>query len=328
MPNGQVAKPNEPYPTIDPVRLSTAIENLLQNMTGMKITINKRRVQKSLKPKIDRLRSLLQESNLADLWKLDEDERKRLFVRFISTYLRIIFDLPKEQDPIELMISGVSNFFEADKDYTFLKNTRYNEYKERLFMIVRIIYSDNQKLRSVKFLSRSIPAKELFETSQQALGLSKTADFLQKDHKRLTEAIVRKYISAYHDLCAYMEKITQLFVAIQGILKGNNVKLSEIKKYNTSNNVKALKSDARFRGLVTPFNITVWNACKHPGVFIEPSTKRVMFTDNQESVSWKYETLKQQACELYATLHVCSHFENALNLYTTKMLLSSEGFKG
>ena len=62
---------------VDPGRLSDAVEEWFQNITGMKISINKR-VQKSLGQKIGRLRSLFQEWNLAELWKLGENERLSL----------------------------------------------------------------------------------------------------------------------------------------------------------------------------------------------------------------------------------------------------------
>ena len=42
------------------------------------------------------------------------------------------------------------------------------------------------------------------------------------------------------------------------------VSLSKIKKYNTNNNIQRLKADRKFRALLTPFNIVVWNGSRHP----------------------------------------------------------------
>jgi hypothetical protein len=88
------------------------------------------------------------------------------------------------------------------------------------------------------------------------------------DPKHLTEIIVRKYISAYRDTGTFMEKMVRPLVAVQEILKNKDVSLSEIKKYNTSNNIQRLKADRKFQALLTPFNIVVWNGNRHPGVFI------------------------------------------------------------
>jgi len=54
-----------------------------------------------------------------------------------------------------------------------------------------------------------------------------------------------------------------------------------------------------------------------------PGARKVKFTDNQKSVTWKYETLKQQTCELYATTYILSHFVDSLNLYMMQNLLKS-----
>jgi hypothetical protein len=131
------------------------------------------------------------------------------------------------------------------------------KYKELLFDLIAAICSDANKFRSVKVLLRSIPAEEFFETSQHALSLSYMVNFLQKDHKRLNEPIIRKYVSAYRDFGDHMEKIIRILVAIKEILEGNSVKFSDIKKYNTNNHVGRLKSDSKFRGLLTPFNVVV-----------------------------------------------------------------------
>lgn len=137
----------------------------------------------------------------------------------MSSYLKIIYNLPNGQDPIDFLISSVSNFFEANKKYTFLQNTKYSKYKEHLFNIIEIIYSDTTRFQAVKNLSRSIPAEESFETTQYALSLHNTIIYLHKNHKRLNAGTIRKYISAYRDLGVYMEKTVRILVAIQEILK-------------------------------------------------------------------------------------------------------------
>jgi hypothetical protein len=299
----------------DPDRLIDLMQEWVQNLTGLPIKINKRRAKKSIIRKFNSLRSLFLESKLTDLSRLNEDERRRLIENFRTAYLRIIFDLPDEQDPLELLVYNLTNFFEVDKKYTFLKSTKYSEYRTCLFLIVGKIYSDTTKFDSVRRLLQSGSAEELFETSQLAIRLSGVPNLLQKDLKRLTEATVRKYISAYRDMGAYMEKMVRILMSIQKILRGENAKLSEIRKYNTRNNVGELRTDSLFKKLLTPFNVDVWNASKHPGVFIMPGYKKIKFTDNQKSVTWKYETLKQETCELYAVMHVLSHLGNALNLY-------------
>lgn len=292
----------------DPDRLVDLMQEWVQNFTGLPIKINKKRARNSITRKLDSLRSLFQESKLSDLWRLNEDERTRRIENFNTEYLRIIFDLPGGLDPLELLASNLTNFFEADKKYAFFKSTKYSEYRICLFSIVDKIYSYTMKFDSVKRLLKSGSAEEVFETSQLALKLSLVADLLEKDRKPLTEATVRKYISAYRDMGAYIEKTVRILISIQKILRDENVKLSEIRKYNTRNNVEKLRTDSLFKKLLTPFNVDVWNAIKHHGVFVMPSYKKIKFTDNQKSVTWKYETLKQQT-------HILSHLGNALNLY-------------
>jgi hypothetical protein len=307
----------------DPDRLVELMQERVQNLTGLPIKINKRRAKKSIIRKSDSLRSLFQESKLADLWRLNDDERRRRIENFRTAYLRIIFDLPHEQDPLELLVSSLTNFFEADKKYTFLKSTKYSEYRTCLFLLVEKIYSDATKFDSIRRLLQSGSAEDLFETSQLAIKLSRVANLLQKDRQRLTEGTVEKYISAYRDIGAYFEKIVRILMSIPKILRGENAKLFEIRKYNTRNNVESLRTDSLFKKLLTPFNVDVWNASKHSGVIIMPSYRKIKFTDNKKSVTWKYETLKQQTCELYAAVHVLSHLGNALNLYWLQKHLSN-----
>ncbi len=311
---GQKLRSNKEF-SLDPDLLVDSVQELVQNLTGRSIRINKRKARKSIIRKLNSIRSLFQELKLVELWRLSEDERRRRMENFTTTYLRIIFDLPNEQDPLELLTSSLTSFFEADKNHAFLKNTKYTEYKTCLFMIVDNIYSDITKFDSIKTLLQSGSAEEIFKTSQLALKLSLVANFIQKDRKRFAEANISKYISAYGDMGAYMEKMVRILISIQYILKGEDAKLLEIKKYNTSNNVEKLRANSLFRKLLSPFNVGVWNATKHSGVFIMPSYRKIKFTDNKKSVTWKYETLKQQTFELYAAIYVLSHLGDALNLY-------------
>jgi hypothetical protein len=231
----------------------------------------KRMTQKLLGLKIERLRSLFQERKLAELWKLNENERKKRFVDFMNV---------STEDSIKRCI-----------------NRRF--YQE--------VYQQKSFLRL-----------SLLSVFPACLGyLRRIINVLQR------LLLGRKYISAYRDTGAFMERMVRPLVAIQEILKGKNISLSEIKKYKTSNNIQRLKADRKFRTLLSPFNIVVWNGSRHPGVVIMPSTREVKFTDNQKSVTWKYETLKKQTCELYATTYILSHFADSLNLYIMQNLLKS-----
>jgi hypothetical protein len=305
---------------IDPVRFIAAVEEWLQNATGMKVRVSKRKAQKILIQRQKRLRSLLQKANLTGLMELDEKERKIRFLDFMTKYLSIIFNIPEALNPLEILKSSVSNFFEEDKRFAFLQNTHYQKYKKLLFNLVERLYQDLEKYQSFKVLSRGLSAEQFFEISQHALSLSNTVMFLARDHRRLNGSVVRKYVAVYRDLGTYMEKIVRILVAVQGILRGKHVALSEINKFNTNNNVEKLKADPYFRGLLSPFNVAVWNACRHARFRTQPSTKEVKFVDNQKSMRWSYSTLKQQTCELYAAISILSHLENALNLYAIQKL--------
>lgn len=121
-----------------------------------------------------------------------------------------------------------------------------------------------------------------------------------------------------------MEKAVRILVAMEKILGGETVTYSDIKKFNTGNYVAHLKSKRIFKPLVSIFNVTVYNATRHPvgGQMIEATSNKVDFMDNQETVSWKYETLIRQTRDLYSLVYLLSHFEDFLNSYKIKRLLS------
>jgi len=78
--------------------------------------------------------------------------------------------------------------------------------------------------------------------------------------------------------------------------------------------------------LVHSFNITVHNALRHAvgGKLVQPSLKKVRFTDNQNSVSWTYKTLVRQTRDLYVLVYLLSHFDNLLHNYVIKKLMNGK----
>ncbi|MGH9951359.1 MAG: hypothetical protein ACRD5J_07025 [Nitrososphaeraceae archaeon] len=120
-----------------------------------------------------------------------------------------------------------------------------------------------------------------------------------------------------------MEKVVRILIAIKKILNGETVSYSDIKKFNTGNYVAELKSKKNFKPLVHSFNITVHNALRHTvgGKMVQPSFKKVKFMDNQNSVSWTYETLVRQTRDLYVLVYLLSHFDNLMHNYMIKKIV-------
>jgi len=204
-----------------------------------------------------------------------------------------------------------------------VKETNYLKYKEAIFNLIDEIYNQ-QKNEDIKRFSKTIPIEDLFSTSQSAFDLLPIPDLLEHEFGAANSPVIKEFIDAYQELGKFMEKAIRILVAIKRILKGETVSYSDIKKFNTSNDVVELKSRKIFRPLVSGFNITVYNATRHSvgGKMVRPLLKKVDFMDNQNTVSWNYETVILQTRNLYVLVYLLSHFEDFLHNHTIKKLLT------
>jgi hypothetical protein len=225
-------------------------------------------------------------------------------------------------DMTEYHVAGILSLEER---YGFVLETNFLQYKEAIYNLIEEIYN-RQKYEDIKKFSKTIPNEDLFSTSQSAFDLLPIPDLLEHEFGPTNSRDIEEYIDAYQELGMFMEKAVRILIAIEKILNGETLSYSDIKKFNTGNYVAELKSKKNFRPLVHSFNITVHNALRHAvgGKLVQPSLKKVKFMDNQNSVSWTYETLVRQTRDLYVLVYLLSHFENLLHNHVLKKLLNCE----
>lgn len=196
------------------------------------------------------------------------------------------------------------------------------EYKEAICNLIEEIYNQ-QKYDDIRKFSKTIPNEDLFSTSQSAFNLLPIPDLLEHEFVPSNSHDVEEYVDAYQELGMFMEKAVRILIAIKKILNGETVSYSDIKKFNTGNYVTELKSKKNFKPLVHSFNITAHNALRHTagGKMAQPSFRKVKFMDNQNSVSWTYETLVRQTRDLYVLVYLLSHFDNLMHNYMIKKIV-------
>jgi hypothetical protein len=121
-----------------------------------------------------------------------------------------------------------------------------------------------------------------------------------------------------------MEKMVRILYGAKKILEGESVNYSQIRKFNTSNNVGSLRHSSLFKRLVTPLNVNVWNAIKHKSVMKMPNKNTLKFIDDATTVVLQYDTFVQQTRELFAATYLSAHFVHAVDLYVIQKILLSE----
>ena len=298
-----------------------SIEELIQDLTGADIRFNNSDRRK-IKNKFKQLDESRKEWYKQDYKSLTKASKKELYLNFINKLSRVAFNMPNSTNPaLDLAEYYISGILSIEKQHKFVKETNYSKYKDAVFNLIEEIYSQ-QKYVDVKEFSRTIPVEDVFSTSQFAFDLSSIPDLLERKFEATRGPKIKEYVNAYSDLGAFMEKAIRILIAIEKILKGENAVYSDINKFNTRNSVEHLKTKRAFNSLVSSFNITVFNASKHPvgGKRFRPSVKKVDFTDNKDTVSWSYETLVRQTRDLYVLVYLLSHFEDFLNVHIIKKL--------
>ncbi|MGH9983139.1 MAG: hypothetical protein ACRD8W_04190 [Nitrososphaeraceae archaeon] len=300
-----------------------SLEELIQNLTGAEIKFNKAERRK-IRTRFNKLQKFRKEWYQQNLSSLQSGNKRELYLNYINDLTRVALNVSDSTSPaLDLASYYVSSILAFEERYKFVKETNYLKYKSALDNLIEVI-DNKQKYEKVKEFSRTLPVKDLFSTSQFAFELSSVPDLLEHKFGTTNSPTIMGYIDIYRKLGTFMEKAIRILIAVEMIIGGMTVAYPDIKRFNIGNYVAHLNSKGIFRPLVSSFNITVYNATKHPvgGVRVQPSSKSVDFMDNQNTVSWKYETLVRQTRDLYALVYLLSHFEDFLNCHKIKRLLA------
>jgi hypothetical protein len=309
---------------IDSDQIINSVEELVQNLTGTTDFKFNKGEKKKIRSRFNKLQKFRKEWYRRNIGSLHGGNKRELYLNFINDLTKVALNLPNSANPaLDLAGYYVSSILAFEDRYKFVKETNYLEYKNALNYLIEII-DNKQKFEKVKEFSRTLPVNDLFSTSQFTFELSSMPDALEHKFGSSSSPTIMGYVDSYRKLGMFMEKAVRILIAVERILRGETVIYSDIKKFNTGNDIAHLKSKRIFKLLVSNFNITVYNATRHTvgGVTIQPSSKSVEFTDNKATASWKYETLVQQTRDLYALVYLLSHFEDFLNGYKIKRLLS------
>ncbi|GEM_PF-6409447 len=253
----------------------------------------------------------------------DEQTRKRL----LNEVLNLTFDAfghGQFDEPLDAFLVVAYESFKNPSRSDFLSKTRYMEYRNIVFQLVKRL-TEEGKLDEYNAFMNTVDENEVYNSTQLAIQIHKEVSFLQKKHRTITNATIRRYIHIHDLIGNLMEKHVRILYGIHEILAGKPADYQVLKKErNLTNLVGPLKEEKPYSVLLYPFNVSVRNAMSHGSVGLEPTAKRIRFDDNRHPVKRSYRPFMQDTRELYSSVLLLSKLQDGIVMY--KFMLAKQHF--
>ncbi|AIF84152.1 hypothetical protein NTE_02097 [Candidatus Nitrososphaera evergladensis SR1] len=238
-------------------------------------------------------------------------ERKRRANELLSNLFQILEPKQKIDNPLDFLANELCKKIFDPGEESYLKNTKFADYRDALLEIVKITYRENRQKALTESLA-DMPEDDIFAIFQNMQKLNQRLTYLDKNHKTINKKVIDSYFSLYPEISNFFERVTLQLFGLKRILDGESITYSQLKLSKLSDYVNSLKTRPFFSELVQPMNITVRNAIVHGGNAVNPITRTIKFTDKRASVTMSYEDFIQATRELASATYVISHLDSAI----------------
>jgi hypothetical protein len=164
-------------------------------------------------------------------------------------------------------------------------------------------------MKFIELLSE-MESEDKYILSQNAISLGPRLGFLEKQHARPSKAVMRKYISLYHELNGHMEKMTRILLGLKRLTEGEEADYAKMKRETLARQLTELSTIDNYRELISSFSRTNRNAIAHVSVRYD-GPNLVLVDNNQKLIISPLELIKQMR-ELVAAAVVVSHIDNLI----------------
>jgi hypothetical protein len=268
---------------MDKDKIADQVEMIMQEMipllTGKKFSYKLKGKQRQ---KLIEVLALQEQHFNLDYKNMSIEEQRKNLTEFSNSFSEKVFGA--RVNMFNIFDKHLTKYFEDPAVNNFMHNTNFITYRDTIFRIVDKLYTD-RLLQQVRKYAEKLSTDEAIGIFQRTREINtEDRDYLNKNHNKITEYVVKRYLRIYDNLSGIFEKYVRLLVWIKILFDGKKPDYDKIKKDSLSNYIGLLNGDPMFEKLVAPFNTTIRNAISHkPQTVIDPLGQKIIFLDSKDS---------------------------------------------
>jgi hypothetical protein len=229
---------------------------------------------------------------------------------FITDQMRPFFkDVPKNVHVMDACFQAGEEIKDFRFEFSYLKNTKYENYIERLGKLLDQIAKANSLNLAYNFLF-----KDFKDTHDAYILLQATFqklinhyEFLEKEPRHIKKGDVDKYLEIYEEMSGHFEKCVFLIVGLVTILlTGSAPRYYDLKKRRLHQSISFLEKH-KYEAIVSGFNRFIRNAIAHKSYKVDLVNESVGFLDADKEFKMSFTDLQNATRELSANLLIMVH---------------------